>query len=80
MEALVYHLRENRATLHLGETVSSVEAYHDDHGDHVRLHLASGKQVVTDKAAVQRRPSRRDRSAGSRGGRVDARTIAGGFG
>jgi NAD(P) transhydrogenase len=49
MEALVYHLRANRATLHLGETVKAVESYHDDHGDHVRLHLASGKQVVTDK-------------------------------
>ena len=49
METLVYHLRGNRAVLHLGETVSQVEAYHDDHGDHVRLHLASGKQVVADK-------------------------------
>src|SRR5262245_24591364 len=43
MEALVYHLRGNRAILHLGETVSSVETYHDEHGDHVRLQLASGK-------------------------------------
>jgi NAD(P) transhydrogenase len=50
MEALVYHLRENRATLLLGETVSSVETYHDDRGVHVRLQLASGKQAVTDKA------------------------------
>jgi len=49
IEALVYHLRGNRAILHLGETVSSVETYSDSHGDHVRLHLASGKQVVTDK-------------------------------
>jgi len=49
MEALVYHLRSNRATLHLGETVSSVQPYHDDHGDHVRLHLKSGKQIVADK-------------------------------
>jgi NAD(P) transhydrogenase len=49
IEALVYHLRANRAILHLGETVSSVEAYHDDHGDHVRLRLASGKHVVTEK-------------------------------
>ena len=49
IDALVYHLRENRATLHLGEQVSSVEAYHDEHGDHVRLRLVSGKQVVTDK-------------------------------
>ena len=49
IDALVYHLREDRAILHLGETVSSVEAYRDDHGDHVRLQLVSGKQVVTDK-------------------------------
>src|SRR5262249_18618597 len=49
IEALVYHLRGNRAILHLGETVSSVEPYTDVHGDHVRIHLASGKQVVTDK-------------------------------
>jgi NAD(P) transhydrogenase len=50
IEALVYHLRTNRAVLHLGETVSSVEGYRDEHGDHVRLQLASGKQVVADKA------------------------------
>jgi NAD(P) transhydrogenase len=49
MDTLVYHLRENRATLHLGEQVSSVEAYQDEHGHHVRLGLVSGKQVVTDK-------------------------------
>src|SRR5262249_43791660 len=50
MDALVYHLRANRATLHLGETVSSVESYRDEHGAHVRLCLASGKQVLTEKA------------------------------
>ncbi|HMF93380.1 MAG TPA: FAD-dependent oxidoreductase, partial [Vicinamibacterales bacterium] len=50
IEALVYHLRANRATLHLGEKVSSVESYRDDHGNHVRLSLASGKQVVAEKA------------------------------
>jgi NAD(P) transhydrogenase len=50
IEALVYHLRTNRAVLHLGETVSSVENHRDEHGDHVRLQLASGKQVVADKA------------------------------
>jgi NAD(P) transhydrogenase len=49
IEALIYHLRGNRASLLLGETVSSIESHHDDRGDHVRLHLASGKQVVTDK-------------------------------
>jgi NAD(P) transhydrogenase len=52
MEALVYHLRSNRATLYLGEKVSSVEPFENDHGQghHVRLCLASGKQVVADKA------------------------------
>jgi NAD(P) transhydrogenase len=50
MEALVYHLRATRATLYLGETVSSVEIHADDHGEHVRLHLASGKQVIADMA------------------------------
>jgi len=49
IEALVYHLRGNRATLHLGETVSSIENYSDERGDHVRIELASGKQVITDK-------------------------------
>jgi NAD(P) transhydrogenase len=49
IEALVYHLRENRATLYLGETVASIDSYRDDRGDHVRLNLASGKQVAADK-------------------------------
>jgi NAD(P) transhydrogenase len=49
MEALIYHLRANQTVLHLGESVSAIEAYRDDHGDHVRLQLASGKQVVTEK-------------------------------
>jgi NAD(P) transhydrogenase len=77
IEALVYHLRGNRATLHLGETVSSIESYHDDRGDHVRIHLASGKQVVTDKAlsAAAARPMR------SASKRPDyARTSAAGWG
>jgi NAD(P) transhydrogenase len=50
IDALVYHMRANRVTLLLGELVSAVEAYHDEHGDHVRIQLVSGKQVVTDKA------------------------------
>jgi NAD(P) transhydrogenase len=49
IEALIYHLRGNRATLYLGETVSSIDCFEDERGDHVRLHLASGKQIVTDK-------------------------------
>jgi NAD(P) transhydrogenase len=49
IDTLVYHLRSSRATLLLGEEVSSVEASHDEHGHHVRLGLVSGKQVVADK-------------------------------
>jgi NAD(P) transhydrogenase len=50
IDALVYHLRQNRATLYLGEEVAQVEIEADEHGRHVRLRLASGKQIVTEKA------------------------------
>ena len=50
VDALAYQLRENRVTLRLCEEVSTIEPVHDEHGDRVRIHLASGKQVVTDKA------------------------------
>ena len=50
VETLAYHLRENRLTLRLGEAVSGMEPITDLYGDRVRIHLASGKQVVTDTA------------------------------
>src|SRR5215470_6439721 len=50
VDTLAYHLRENRVTLRLGEEVSSMELITDTLGDRVRIHLASGKQVVTDAA------------------------------
>jgi NAD(P) transhydrogenase len=49
VDALVYHLRANNATLYLGEEVTRVESYADEHGPHVRVCLASGKQVVAEK-------------------------------
>ena len=50
-DTLAYHLRENRTTLRLGEEVAGVEQFVDDHGgDFVRIKLASGKEVVADKA------------------------------
>src|SRR5712692_2366151 len=49
-EALAYHLRENRVTLRLGEEVSGMELITDQVGDRVKIHLASGKQIVTDAA------------------------------
>jgi NAD(P) transhydrogenase len=50
VEALTYHLRENRVTLRLGEEVSGMDLITDGYGDRVRIHLGSGKLVVTDTA------------------------------
>ncbi len=51
IDALAYHLRENRVTLRLGEEVSGLELIDDDsHGQRVKIHLASGKQIVTESA------------------------------
>ena len=49
-DTLAHHLRESRVTLRLGEEVSGMELITDANGEHVRIHLASGKQVVTDTA------------------------------
>jgi NAD(P) transhydrogenase len=50
IDALTYHLRENRLTMRLEEEVSSIEQITDEYGKRVRIHLASGKQIVSDKA------------------------------
>jgi NAD(P) transhydrogenase len=50
IDGLAYHMRQNRVTLRLGETVSGMEPIDDEHGQRVRIHLASGKQIVTEKA------------------------------
>jgi NAD(P) transhydrogenase len=50
VDALSYHMRENRVTLRLGETVSNIEPIDDEHGPRVRLTLTSGKQIITEKA------------------------------
>lgn len=47
---LCHHLREARVTLRMGETVKSLETVHTDTGERVRLHLDSGKTIVTEKA------------------------------
>jgi NAD(P) transhydrogenase len=49
-QALAYNMHQNRVTLRLGEEVSGIEVFSDDRGQHVRIKLASGKQVVTDAA------------------------------
>ncbi|MBI3241451.1 MAG: Si-specific NAD(P)(+) transhydrogenase [Chloroflexi bacterium] len=51
IDALAYHLRQNRVTLRLGEEVSGLEVINDDnHGQRVKIHLASGKQIITESA------------------------------
>jgi NAD(P) transhydrogenase len=46
IEALSYHLREHRATLRMGEEVTGIQVLEDG----VLIHLASGKQIKTEKA------------------------------
>ena len=50
VDSLVYHLRQNRVTLRLGEEVAGIEAVDDERGERVKIRLASGKQIVTEKA------------------------------
>jgi NAD(P) transhydrogenase len=50
VDHLVYHMRQDRMTLRLGEEVSGVDLYNDDKGEHVRIGLGSGKQIITQKA------------------------------
>jgi len=50
IETLAYQLRQNRVTLRLGEEVSGIQPIDDDHGARVNIHLASGKQIIAEKA------------------------------
>src|SRR6266851_7228875 len=46
VDALVYHLRESRVTLRLGEEVARLEVFEDRGSRRVKVDLASGKQIV----------------------------------
>jgi len=51
VDTLCYHLRENRVTLRLNESVQRIDvAEEDGPGNRVRLHLESGKTIITEKA------------------------------
>src|SRR6478672_3833585 len=50
IETLAYQLRQNLVTLRLGEEVSGIEPIDDEHGARVNIHLASGKQIIAEKA------------------------------
>jgi NAD(P) transhydrogenase len=47
---LAYHMQHNGITLRLGEEVRAIEPIDEGRGARVRITLASGKQVVSDKA------------------------------
>ncbi|GMR10889.1 MAG: Si-specific NAD(P)(+) transhydrogenase [Anaerolineae bacterium] len=50
VDTLVYHLRENRVTMRLGEEVTAIELIDTELGEQVRIHLASGKKLTTEQA------------------------------
>jgi NAD(P) transhydrogenase len=50
IDALTYHLNQERAIMRLGEELDSIELISDDHGDRVKLHLLSGKEIITEMA------------------------------
>jgi NAD(P) transhydrogenase len=50
IDGLIYHLRQHRLTLRLGEAVDKIERIKDDKGERVRICLASGKQILAEKA------------------------------
>jgi len=50
VDEFCHHLRENRATLRLNESVGGLEIFEDEHGPRVRLHLDSGKTIIAEKA------------------------------
>ncbi len=49
-DALTYHLREDRVTLRLNESVDHLEIVEDEHGPRVKIQLDSGKTIVSEKA------------------------------
>lgn len=51
IDTLTYHLNQDRAIMRLGEEVKDIEPINDDdHGERVRIHLVSGKQIITEMA------------------------------
>ena len=48
VDTLMYHMRQKRITLRLDEEVTFARTFEDERGQHVRVQLVSGKQIVTD--------------------------------
>jgi NAD(P) transhydrogenase len=59
IDTLTYHFNQNRAILRLGEEVKEIEQITDiEHGDRVKINLASGKQILTEMALYSIGPNR----------------------
>jgi NAD(P) transhydrogenase len=50
IDSLTYHLNQQRAIMRLGEEVDRIEPITDELGERVKIHLLSGKQIVTEMA------------------------------
>jgi NAD(P) transhydrogenase len=50
IDSLTYHLNQQRAIMRLGEEVDDIQPITDEHGERVKIHLSSGKQIVTEMA------------------------------
>ena len=50
IDSLIYHFNQQRAIMRLGEEVDSIEPITDEHGERVKIHLLSGKQIITEMA------------------------------
>ena len=50
VDTLAYHLRQNRVRLRLGEEVSGIEPVQNERGERLKIHLASGKKILAEKA------------------------------
>lgn len=50
IDSLTYHLNQQRAIMRLGEEVDRIEPITDEYGERVKIHLVSGKQIVTEMA------------------------------
>jgi len=50
IDSLVYHFNQQRAIMRLGEEVDSIEPITDEHGHRVKIHLLSGKKIITEMA------------------------------
>ncbi|MCY3580372.1 MAG: Si-specific NAD(P)(+) transhydrogenase [bacterium] len=47
-DTLAYYMRQTGVTLRLTEVVSDIDYFRDEVGDRVRVHLESGKQIISD--------------------------------